>query len=132
MIGGLTKGDKAAEAGEDSGIRSIASCAWSAINRLLASYERDLYSSRLTLRFASLKDRIDEVEKENPSTKDSATIKFCRSISENDKLCKELRNLNNLAENFANKEFDSQLEKIITGFKLKDLEDKVGFLYQIS
>ncbi|WP_353275308.1 hypothetical protein [Wolbachia endosymbiont (group A) of Pipizella viduata] len=128
MIGGLTKGDKAAEAGEDSGIRSIASCAWSAINRLLASYERDLYSSRLTLRFASLKDRIDEVEKENPSTKDSATIKFCRSIAENDKLCKELRNLNNLAENFANKEFDSQLEKIITGFKLKDLEDKVGFL----
>ncbi|WP_341812587.1 hypothetical protein [Wolbachia endosymbiont (group A) of Conops quadrifasciatus] len=128
MIGGLTKEEKTAEAGEDSGIRSIASCAWSAINRLLASYERDLYSSRLTLRFASLKDRIDEVEKENPSTKDSATIKFCRSIAENDKLCKELRNLNNLAENFANKEFDSQLEKIITGFKLKDLEDKVGFL----
>lgn len=100
--------------------RSIASCAWSAINRLLASYERNLYSSRLTLRFASLKDRIDEVEKENPSAKDSAIIKFCCSIAENDKLYKELENLNNLTENFASKEFDSQLRKVVTDFKLKD------------
>ncbi|WP_341822476.1 hypothetical protein [Wolbachia endosymbiont (group A) of Clivina fossor] len=141
MIGGLTKGDKAAEAGKTSDqsenydVESViraASCTWYAIHRLLVLYgeekEKLCYSSRFTLPFISLKNRINEVEKENPSTKDSATIKFCRSIAENDKLCKELRNLNNLAENFANKEFDSQLEKIITGFKLKDLEDKVGFL----
>ncbi|WP_375316287.1 hypothetical protein [Wolbachia endosymbiont (group A) of Colletes cunicularius] len=141
MIGGLTKGDKTAEAGKTSDqsenydVESViraASCTWYAIHRLLVLYgeekEKLCYSSRFTLPFISLKNRINEVEKENPSTKDSATIKFCSSIAENDKLCKELRNLNNLAENFANKEFDSQLEKIITGFKLKDLEDKVGFL----
>ncbi|WP_425385906.1 hypothetical protein [Wolbachia endosymbiont (group A) of Barypeithes pellucidus] len=125
MIGDLTKEEKTAEAGEDSGIGSIASCAWNAIHRLLAFYEHDLYLSRLTLRLTSLKDRIDEVEKENPSTKDSAIMKFCRSIAENKGLQNEL---NNPAENFADKEFNSQLEKIMTGFKLKNLEDKVGFL----
>ncbi|MFP3030534.1 MAG: hypothetical protein ACEY3M_05010, partial [Wolbachia sp.] len=92
------------------------------------SYEYDLYSSLLESHFTSLKDRINKMEKDNSFTKDSAIIKFCRSIAENNKLYKELKNLNNPAENFASKEFDSQLEKIITGFKLKDLEDKVGFL----
>lgn len=141
MLVGLTKGDKAAEAGKTSDqsenydVKSViraASCAWYAIHCLLVLYgeekEKLCYPLRLTPRFTSFKNRIDEVEKDNSSTKDSAIIKFCRSIAENDKLYKELENLNNLAENFANKEFDSQLEKIITGFKLKNLEDKVGFL----
>ncbi|WP_419247363.1 hypothetical protein ACJZL1_01650 [Wolbachia endosymbiont of Rhagoletis indifferens] len=141
MIGDLTKEEKTAEAGKTSDqsenydVESViraASCTWYAIHRLLVLYreekEKLCYSSRFTLRLTSLKDRIDEVEKENPSTKDSAIIKFCRSIAENKGLQNELNNLNNPAENFADKEFNSQLEKIITGFKLKNLEDKVGFL----
>lgn len=141
MIGDLTKEEKTAEAGKTSDqsenydVESViraASCTWYAIHRLLVLYgeekEKLCYSSRFTLPFISLKNRIDEVEKENPSTKDSAIMKFCRSIAENKGLQNELNNLNNPAENFADKEFNSQLEKIITGFKLKNLEDKVGFL----
>ncbi|WP_250296942.1 coiled-coil domain-containing protein [Wolbachia endosymbiont of Oedothorax gibbosus] len=137
MIGSLAKEEKTAETGKTSNqsenydvesVIRVASCAWNAIHCLLASYEYDLYSSWLESHFTSLKDRINKMEKDNSFTKDSAIIKFCRSIAENNKLYKELKNLNNLAENFASKEFDSQLEKIITGFKLKNLEDKVGFL----
>ncbi|WP_264338316.1 hypothetical protein [Wolbachia endosymbiont (group A) of Cheilosia soror] len=137
MTGSLAKEEKTAEAGKTSNqsenydvesVIRVASCAWNAIHCLLASYEYDLYSSWLESHFTSLKDRINKMEKDNSFTKDSAIIKFCRSIAENNKLYKELKNLNNLAENFANEEFDSQLEKIITGFKLKNLEDKVGFL----
>ncbi|WP_065095377.1 MULTISPECIES: coiled-coil domain-containing protein [unclassified Wolbachia] len=137
MTGSLAKEEKTAEAGKTSNqsenydvesVIRVASCAWNAIHCLLASYEYDLYSSWLESHFTSLKDCINKMEKDNSFTKDSAIIKFCHSIAENNKLYKELKNLNNPAENFANKEFDSQLEKIITGFKLKDLEDKVGFL----
>ncbi|WP_353271724.1 hypothetical protein [Wolbachia endosymbiont (group A) of Nomada goodeniana] len=137
MIGSLAKEEKTAEAGKTSNqsenydvesVIRVASCAWNAIHCLLASYEYNLYSSWLESHFTSLKDCINKMEKDNSFTKDSAIIKFCRSIAENNKLYKELKNLNNLAENFANEEFDSQLEKIITGFKLKNLEDKVGFL----
>nr|WP_077190261.1 hypothetical protein [Wolbachia pipientis] len=131
MTGSLAKEEKTAEAGKTSNqsenydvesVIRVASCAWNAIHCLLASYEYDLYSSWLESHFTSLKDCINKMEKDNSFTKDSAIIKFCRSIAENNKLYKELKNLNNPAENF------SQLEKIITGFKLKDLEDKVSFL----
>ncbi|MDX5487725.1 MAG: hypothetical protein O7150_02945, partial [Wolbachia endosymbiont of Andrena praecox] len=131
MTGSLAKEEKTAEAGKTSNqsenydvesVIRVASCAWNAIHCLLASYEYDLYSSWLESHFTSLKDCINKMEKDNSFTKDSAIIKFCRSIAENNKLYKELKNLNNPAEKF------SQLEKIITGFKLKDLEDKVSFL----
>ncbi|MCX3065636.1 hypothetical protein [Wolbachia endosymbiont of Drosophila pseudotakahashii] len=100
MTGSLAKEEKTAEAGKTSNqsenydvesVIRVASCAWNAIHCLLASYEYDLYSSWLESHFTSLKDCINKMEKDNSFTKDSAIIKFCRSIAENNKLYKELK-----------------------------------------
>lgn len=90
--------------------------------------EKLRYSSWVTQPFFPLKDRINEVKVNNSPASESAIIKFCSLITENDLLYRELRILNDLAKNSTNKEFNFQLERIITDFELKNLENKMGFL----
>ncbi|MGL9718025.1 MAG: hypothetical protein ACR5K9_05030 [Wolbachia sp.] len=136
-----TNRDNAVEAGkisnqtDDSGVGLVASYTWSAIYRLLTSYKYELYTPKFVQLFMSLRDRIDEMAEKNPSIESLAIMKFCRSIMEkDDALHKKLKGLDSFAKNFgtpgyeSDEELHSQLGKVITDFKLQNLQDKVGFL----
>ncbi|WP_341808407.1 hypothetical protein [Wolbachia endosymbiont (group E) of Neria commutata] len=114
------------------------------------------YLASLKDKFVLLKSKLDEAEKANPSVKDLAIVRFCRSIAENDKLHKELNNLakrsHNIAQslddrkksnNLARKHYNipratsyerlyPQLDKIVGNLNKDKLKEKISFLKKLK
>lgn len=150
MIGGLTKGDKAAEAGKIGDQLGKDFCIGP------TSLNREVYYSRLiyyTLKelysqlgdisyanktrsekeiidfyvlpqFARFKEIIDEVIKKDPSFANSAIVKFCYSIIKDNKLLKELEEVSIPAKNSS--------VKARVSFQLKNLKERVWFLGKLK
>ncbi|QMV45920.1 hypothetical protein HC358_02270 [Wolbachia pipientis] len=147
MIGGLTKGDKAAEAGDQ--FEKHFCIGPTSLNRevyystLIYHTFKELYSQLSDIsyanktrsekeiidfyvlpQFARFKEIIDEGIKKDPSFANSAIVKFCYSIIKDNKLLKELEEVSIPAKNSS--------VKARISFQLKNLKEKVWFLRKLK
>ncbi|MBC6685748.1 hypothetical protein H9I48_00515 [Wolbachia pipientis] len=143
MIAGLIKGDKAAEAGDQ--FEKHFCIGPTSLNREVyystliyhtlkgldsqlgdISYanktgsEKEIIDFYVLPQFAHFKEIIDEDIKKDPLFANSAIVKFCYSIVKDDKLFKELKEMNIPAKNSS--------VKARISFQLKNLKEKVWFL----
>ncbi|GFR02861.1 uncharacterized protein TNCT_629921 [Trichonephila clavata] len=153
MIGGLTKGDKTAEAGKTSNQPRevlVAEHVVNAINDLQKLHDRlcspqgndcvnDIQKFAQDggglCEFRLLQSYINYVEEDEPSIEKLTIMKFLRSIIEDEELYVKLHNFNYLHPDFDGipgsidyEEIRSQLSRIVTDCKLENLEDKIRLL----
>ncbi|WP_353279256.1 hypothetical protein [Wolbachia endosymbiont (group B) of Xanthorhoe designata] len=150
MIAGLTKGDKAVDAGKIGDQFEKHFCIGpTSLNRevyystLIYHTFKELYSQLDNIshanktrsekeiinfyvlpQFAHFKEILDEGIKKDPSFANSAIVKFCYSIIKDNKLFKELEEISIPAENSS--------VKARISFQLKNLKEKVWFLRKLK
>ncbi|UVW83594.1 hypothetical protein [Wolbachia endosymbiont of Aedes albopictus] len=147
MIAGLTKGDKAAEAGDQFekhfciGPTSLnrevyySTLIYHTLKELYSqlgdiSYanktgsEKEIIDFYVLPQFAHFKEILDEGIKKDPLFANSAIVKFCYSIIKDNKLFKELEEMNIPAKNSS--------VKARISFQLKNLKEKVWFLRKLK
>jgi hypothetical protein len=88
------------------------------------------------LYLVSIKDKLNQAEKANPSIKDLAIVKFCHSIAENGELYKELSDFAKkcgvIGYTTHNEELYSQLNKVAASLNKHQLKEKISFLKRLK